>query len=80
MNKPQETFAVRLLRLEAEAKMRSFELAKKANISTAVISQLENGRFNPSFQTLVKLAHTFNVSLDWLCCLTDERRPLRGAS
>jgi transcriptional regulator with XRE-family HTH domain len=72
-----ETFAVRLLRAESAAGLRSFELAKKAGIRRGVLCELEHGRFNPSFKTLVSLARALDVSLDWLCCLTDERRPLK---
>lgn len=77
MTKPQETFAVRLLREESAAGLRSFELAKKAGIRRNVLYQLENGMFNPSFKTIVSLARALDVSADYLCCLIDERRPLK---
>lgn len=75
-----ETFAVRLLRAQSAAGLRSFQLADKAGIRRGVLCQLEQGRFNPSFKTLVSLARALDVSLDWLCCLTDERRPLKVPS
>jgi transcriptional regulator with XRE-family HTH domain len=73
----QDTFAVRLMREQSAAGLRSFELAQKAGIRRNVLCQLEHGMFNPSFKTLISLARAFNVSADYLCCLTDERRPLK---
>lgn len=75
-----ETFAVRLLREESAAGLRSFELAKKAGMRRNVLNQLERGMFNPSFKTIVALARALNLSADYLCGLTDERRPLRVES
>jgi ribosome-binding protein aMBF1 (putative translation factor) len=75
-----DTFAVRLMRAQAAAGLCTYALAKKAGINKAVLYQLEHGNFNPSFKTLVSLARALNVSLDWLCCLTDERRPLKVES
>lgn len=80
MTKPEETFAIRLLREQSAAGLRSFELAEKAGIRRNVLCQLEHGMFNPSFKTIVSLARALNVSADYLCCLIDERRPLRGTS
>lgn len=70
-----EPFAVRLLRAQSAAGLRSCDLAKKAGIRRSVLSQLERGMFNPSYKTLISLHHALGVSIDWLCGVTDEQRP-----
>lgn len=42
------------------------ELAKFLNISTPNISRYEQGRYNPSSDTIIALSQFFNVSADWL--------------
>jgi len=80
MTKPQETFAIRLLREQSAAGLRTYQLAKITGIRANVLHQLENGMFNPSFKTLVSLARALDVSADYLCGLIDERRPLGAKS
>jgi transcriptional regulator with XRE-family HTH domain len=75
-----ETFAVRLLRAQSAARLRSFQLADKAGIRRGVLHHLEHGKCLPSFKTLISLALALDVSTDWLCGLTDERRPSKVES
>ena len=42
------------------------ELAQRLNISTSAIGMYEQGRREPSVDTLVALANEFGVSLDYL--------------
>jgi len=42
------------------------ELAEKLQVSRSAISNWEIGRNYPDIQTLISLAKTFNVSLDYL--------------
>lgn len=48
----------------------SLEINTKLPISS--ISGWKKGKFNPSTEAITKLAKYFNVSADYLLCLTDE--------
>lgn len=43
--------------------LRQADLAKQAGVSTALITQIENGRAVPSIRTLQAFARVLNVSL-----------------
>lgn len=73
---PYETFAVRLRRTRKELGLTQKEVAARIKKCKSEISQYETGTL-PSFWNLCELARALNVSLDWLCGLTDERRPLK---
>ena len=51
----------RLGRLRMENKLTIGELAASAGVSQGLISQIERGQGNPSFGTLVKLAHALHT-------------------
>lgn len=54
-------------------------IAKESGLKNSVISDLLAGRAKaPSADTLIKLSRYFNVSADYLLCLTDEPRPLEN--
>ena len=40
---------------------KQIELARKANISVGFLSDMENGRTNPSIKSLVKIAEALNT-------------------
>jgi transcriptional regulator with XRE-family HTH domain len=76
---PYESFALRLRKIREERGLSQRELAKRIKKHNSEISDYENGTM-PSFWNLCELARALNVSLDWLCGLTDERRPLKSAA
>ena len=47
-------------------KMNQAELAKRLNISTSAVGMYEQGRREPSVETLIALSREFGVSLDYL--------------
>lgn len=52
--------------LRALRKMRDLtmeELGRRSEVSTGLISQIERGRGNPSFNTLVQMAHALDVPI-----------------
>lgn len=64
---------VRVLR-----KMRNLtleETGRRSGISTGLLSQIERGRANPSFNALVQLAHVLDVPIGRLFHFADERLP-----
>lgn len=52
------------------------ELGRRADVSVGLISQIERGRGNPSFNTLVQLAHALDTALPRLLVNLDEESPV----
>lgn len=52
--------------LRKTKKITQDELAKKIGVARPMISAYENGTKQPSHETLVRIAHTFGVSMDYL--------------
>ncbi len=55
-----------LREIRKEYGMTMKELADKIGVSESAISQYENGKREPGYETLIKLAGLFNVSADYL--------------
>ena len=56
-------FAKRLKTLRIEKQLTQEELAKRTNLSTSFISNLERGVNAPSFETLESIAEALGVSV-----------------
>lgn len=56
----------RIASLRQSRGMSQAELAKKLHISASAVGMYEQGRREPSVDTLIALAKTFGVSLDYL--------------
>jgi len=65
MKKTKE-FRWRLKTARKAAQLTQTELAKKAGLRQAAISDYESGRLTPSTETLTNLASVLCVSADWL--------------
>lgn len=50
------------------------DLAEATSLSTAIVSQIERGRANPSFSTLAQLAHGLNIPVGKLFSDGDDTR------
>ena len=59
-------FPQRLKELRFEKGLTQKELAEQIGIKRNTYSDWENGKTEPSFENLVKLADLLDVSLDWL--------------
>jgi transcriptional regulator with XRE-family HTH domain len=67
------------LQLRALRKMRDLtleELARRSQVSVGLISQIERGRGNPSFNTLVQMAHALEVPIGRLFHTAEETSPV----
>ena len=64
--KAQEQLGMRIKYLRKRLKWSQEDLALNSNINKNYISDLENGRRNPSLDILERIAIAFNISLEEL--------------
>lgn len=64
-------FFTNVLRVLESRGMQKNELAKLTGISPAFLSDLTNGKTNPSLKTMERIAEALDVSLPWLLESTD---------
>lgn len=64
-------FNERLKDLRVENAMSRAELAEKLNVSVRLVAYWECGQRECDFDTLLKIAETFSVSVDFLLGRTD---------
>ena len=58
--------AIRMRRARKKRKVSQAQLARQIGISPAQVSMIETGQSGPSIRTMVAIASTLNVSLDYL--------------
>lgn len=56
----------RVLQARKELGLTQVQIENRAEISQGYISHVEKGNQNPSFDFLLKLAKTYDLSIDWL--------------
>lgn len=66
----------RIKKLRKEKGLTQQELAKKLKIAQSTIASIESGRRNGNNDTIRSLAKFFDVSIDYLQGITDERNSL----
>ncbi len=87
INAPDSSLGGKITRVREEFGMKQSQLAKKAGVSPGMIGQLEQGKVQPSLQTVEKIASAFGISPcyfiagedgmeDFLHLLTPELRNL----
>lgn len=59
-------FGDNIKRLRKNKGLKQQEIAELLGVKRNTYSDWENGKREPSFENLVKLADLFDVSLDWL--------------
>lgn len=67
-----EILGTRLKLLRKRLKVNQIEFSKMIGISSATLSAYETGVKNPSLAVLKNIAKTCNVSIDWLCGLSEK--------
>ena len=65
-------FSDKLRLLRQEAGLTQTQAAERVGISWRTYQDLETGKY-PSYGTLMKIADTFQVSVDWLMGRTEDR-------
>lgn len=68
-------FSTRIKELRTSKKLTQKELAETLNISTVSVSSYETGVKTPSLDMMLNIAQKYNVSIDWLCGLSDKVTP-----
>lgn len=68
-------FKDRLKTLRKEKGLTQTKLGEMLNYGYTAIANYESGRNQPSISDLKKIAAVFNVSMDYLLCVNDIRRP-----
>lgn len=53
------------------------QIAKLLNVSQSTYSRYENGELDIPMQTVIKLAHHYNTSVDYLVNMTNIRTPYK---
>lgn len=71
----KEKFIKRLKTLRKTKGVSTRKLGGAIGVSSPAISQFENGGALPALDTLVALADYFDVSVDYLLGVSDERKP-----
>lgn len=69
------SFSERLKHLRTSRKLTQRALAEILSYGSTAISNYESGRNEPSIADLTKIAEYFDVSLDYLLCVTDVKAP-----
>ena len=68
-----ELFSKRLKELRNDMKLTQKQFAEKIGFTQATLSAYENNPKSPSLDIIVDIATKCNVSLDWLCGLSDRK-------
>lgn len=64
----------RLRELREEHDLTQIKLAKILNLNYKTIYRYENGICEPNLSVLIKLAKLYDVSIDYLCDITDIKK------
>lgn len=67
----------RIINLIEQHGENAYNVEKNAKLPISNISAWKKAKFQPSTEAIVKLARYFNVSADYLLCLSDEPTPLK---
>ncbi|KFL63756.1 helix-turn-helix transcriptional regulator [Bacillus cereus ATCC 10876] len=67
-------FGTRLHTLRKERKLRQEDMAKQLGIARTTYAMYEQGNREPDYNTLIKLATFFEVSIDYLLGTTEMRQ------
>lgn len=63
----------KLKSLRLEKKLTQKQIADQIGLAISAVSSYESGSRYPSYDVLVRLAHIFHVSTDYLLGMTDKR-------
>lgn len=64
----------RIRELRTSGGMTQQELADMVSVSSRTIISIETVRYSPSLMLAYRIARVFNISVEDLCCLEENRR------
>ena len=67
-----KNLGARIRNLREDKNITITALANEVGIERPTLGNIEHGRKGPSLEVAVKLSQFFDVSLDYLLCLTDD--------
>ena len=67
-----EKIGQRMKELREGSCLSQAEIAKICDSSQASVAKAESGKVAPSIKLVLKMADYFDVSMDYLCCRTDQ--------
>ncbi len=70
----KELISDRLKHLRTERKLSQDRLARDIEVNRITYAGYESGRAEPSAEVLVRLASYYKVSIDYICCMTDNHK------
>lgn len=68
-----ETFSYRLKKFRNSLGLTQKDFAKNIGITAAALSAYETNTINPSISIAKKICEKYQISLDWLCGLSEEK-------
>lgn len=74
-----ESYKLRIRDLREDADLNQSQIAKIMNCTQTCLSKYELGQRDIPTKILIAFAKYFDVSLDYLCGVTNERRPFPKA-
>ena len=69
-------FNQRAKNLREDLDLTQDEVAQLLNVSRATVNRYENDRYDMKLTYAIELTKVYNVSLDYIAGLTNERKPL----
>lgn len=67
----KESIAERIKQIRIESNLTQEQFGKTLSVSQDTVSLWEKGKSLPTAEYLIAIAKTFNVSVDYILCLTD---------
>lgn len=67
----KESIAERIKQIRIESNLTQAQFGKRLSVSQDTVSLWEKGKSLPTAEYLIAIAKTFNVSVDYILCLTD---------
>lgn len=69
----RKTMKNKIKEMRTLSKITQQQLAEMVHVSSRTIISIEKGQYNPSLMLAYRIAQVFNVSVEELCCLKENK-------